>query len=335
MLFNPAILALIMVSGVVVAMVASAAIFAVQLLRHWDIHSGSERQLRLERRTYLISTLMSWAFAFELLSLLLFVYTAESLSGQFVGAMCATGVLNANAWGWPDLLLKIGLFFGGALWLTLNAFDNRGYDYPLIRHKYALLLLLTPFVVSEAYLQLRFFLALSPDIITSCCGTLFSANAQGVAAEISAVTPKLAAWGLTLSGLAVVVGGLHCWMRQRGAWLFALFAVAAFVIALMAVVSLLSPYIYEHPHHHCPFCILKAGHDYIGYLLYLPLFSATALALATTATAHWRKVPSLRDSVGPVSHSYARVATVLFLLFYLIAAWSVYSSHLVMQGVWW
>ncbi|MEZ5581200.1 MAG: hypothetical protein R3F40_18405 [Candidatus Competibacteraceae bacterium] len=67
-----------------------------RILRHWNIHSGSELQLRLERRTYLISTLLGFALGAELLSLLLFAQTAESLSGQFVGAMCATGVLNIN-----------------------------------------------------------------------------------------------------------------------------------------------------------------------------------------------------------------------------------------------
>ncbi len=334
MFFDPAILALTFVSGVVLLMVAGSAMFALQLLRHWDIDSGSERQLRLERRTYLIATLMSWAFAFELLSLLLFVYTAESLSGQFVGAMCATGVLNANPWGWPTLFLKIGLFFGGALWLALNAFDNRGYDYPLIRPKYALLLLIAPFVATEAALQLRFFLALSPDIITSCCGSLFSANAQGVAAEVSALTPRNAAGSLALSGAAVIAGGLIYLRRRRGAGLYALLAVIACVSALLAVVSLLSPYIYEHPQHHCPFCLLKSGHGFIGYLLYLPLFGATALALAALATAVWRRFPSLRPCAG-VTLGYARWSLALFALFYLVAAVSVWRSNLVMQGVWW
>jgi hypothetical protein len=240
MLLNPAILALILVSGVVALMVGAAALFAIRLLRYWDIQSGSERQLRLERRTYLIATLMSWAFAFELPALLLFVYTAESLSGQFVGAMCATGVLNANDWGWPTLFLKIVLFFGGALWLSLNGLDNRGYDYPLIRIKYALLLLLAPLVVAEAYSQLRFFQGLSPNIITSCCGSLFSVDAEGVAAEVSAIAPEQAAWGLGLSGMAVIANGLFtCW-RQKGALWFAGFAALAFVLALLAVVALLS-----------------------------------------------------------------------------------------------
>jgi hypothetical protein len=334
MLLNPAILALILVSGVVLMMMAVAAAFALQLLRHWDIRSGSERQLRLERRTYLIATLMTWAFAFELLSLLLFVYTAESLSGQFVGAMCATGVLNANPWGWPTLLLKIGLFFGGALWLALNGLDNRGYDYPLIQRKYALLLLLVPFVAAETWLQLRFFLGLSPDIITSCCGTLFASNTKGVAAELSAIPPTRAAWGLALSSAVVLLSGLTYLLWRRGAWFFALSAIVAFAAALLAVVSLLSPYIYEHPHHHCPFCILKAGHGYVGYLLYIPLFGATALALAAAVTAAWRRIPSLSEYAG-VTLGYARYSILLFLLFYLISAWSVFSSNLVMQGVWW
>lgn len=334
MLLNPAILALIMVSAVVLLMLVTASLFALRLLRHWDMGSGSQRQLELERRSYLISTLMSWVFAFELLSLLLFVYTAESLSGQFVGAMCATGVLNANPWGWPTLFLKIALFFGGSLWLALNGLDNRGYDYPLIRHKYALLLLLTPFVCAEAVSQLRFFLGLSPNIITSCCGTLFSSVAQGVAAEVSAMPAKPMAWALVISGGAVLMSGLGYMKWRRGAWLLALTSMVAFVTALLAVVSLLSPYIYEHPHHHCPFCILKSGHGYLGYLLYIPLFGATALGLAGAATAVWRRIPSL-DAWGSITFGYTRLSLVLYLLFYLISAWSVLSANLVMQGVWW
>jgi hypothetical protein len=334
MLLNPAILALIMVSGVVLLMVITAGLFALRLLRHWNIDSGSEQQLCLERRTYLISTLMGWVFAFELLSLLLFVYTAESLSGQFVGAMCATGVLNANTWGWPTLFMKITLFFGGALWLAINGLDNRGYDYPLVRHKYALLLLLAPMVVAEVVFQSRFFLALSPNIITSCCGTLFSSRAEGVAAEVSAMPAKTMAWALALSGVAVLTSGLGYLKWRRGALLLAITSVLAFVTALLAVVSLISPYVYEHPHHHCPFCILKSGHGYVGYLLYIPLFGATALGLAAAATAVWRKIPSL-EAWGCITLGYARLSLVLFALFYLISAWSVLSSSLVMQGVWW
>ncbi len=192
MLLNPAIMALILVSGLVSLMLLLATGFALRVLRHWDISSGSERQLQLERQTYLIATLLTWAFAAELVSLLLFVYNAEALSGQFVGAMCATGVLNVNAWGWPTLFLKIAVFFSGAVWLALNHLDNQGRDYPLVRLKYALLLLILPLVLTESYVQLEHFLNMDPAVITSCCGSLFSADAQGVAAEVSGLEPATA-----------------------------------------------------------------------------------------------------------------------------------------------
>ncbi|MET0064893.1 MAG: hypothetical protein ABW076_00960 [Candidatus Thiodiazotropha sp.] len=335
MLLNPAIMALVLVSIVDTLMVLMASVFAMQVLLYWDIDSGSERQLRLERRTYLISTLLIWTFSFELLSLLLFVYNAESLSGQFVGAMCATGVLNLNPWGWPTLFLKIGVFFFAALWLTLNFIDNRGYDYPLIRYKYALLLLALPLVVAELFVQGQFFLGMDPQVITSCCGTLFSADAEGVAAEVSGLAPDRALILLTLSAVLVIGSGLWVLLRGRTGWLLSLCGTLAFVVALVSIVSFLALYIYEHPHHHCPFCILKSGYDYIGYLLYLPLFLGAALALSAGVVTPWRNLPSLRSTVIRLAPRLGGLALLFFLVFYLLSVFVVWRSNLTMEGVWW
>lgn len=335
MLLSPAILALIGVSAVVTALLLLAAVFAVRVLRHWDIDSGSELQLRLERSTYLISTLVTFAIAAEVIGLLLFVYNAESMHTQFVGAMCATGVLNVNAWGWPALLLKIAVFFAGSVWLLLNRLDNQGYDYPLIRLKYALLLVLLPLVATAAFVQLQYFLNLNPDVITSCCGSLFSPDAQGVAAEVSAVTPRNAMLALYGSGALVLTSGAVYLWRRRAAPLFAAGAAIAFPVALVAIVSCVALYVYEHPHHHCPFCILKSGHDYIGYWLYIPLFAATALALGVGALAPWRKVPSLVDAVAADTRRYTILALAGFVLFYAVATWAIVRSNLTMAGTWW
>ena len=124
-----------MTTGLLVA----AALYGVQILRHWDLRSGSELQLKLERQTYLISTFVAYAFAFELISMFLFIFTADSLHGYFVGAMCAAGSLNANHWGYPAIILRIVNFLLAGLWLLVNYTDNQGYDYPLIRMKYFLL----------------------------------------------------------------------------------------------------------------------------------------------------------------------------------------------------
>jgi len=56
-------------------------------------------------------------------------------------------------------------------------------------------------------------------------------------------------------------------------------AIVGFVAALIGILSFVSLYVYEHPHHHCPFCILKPEYDYQGYLLYIPLFAAAAAGL--------------------------------------------------------
>jgi hypothetical protein len=335
MLLSPAILALIGVSAVVTALLLLAAVFAVRVLRHWDIASGSELQLRLERSTYLISTLVTFAIAAEVIALLLFVYNAESMHTQFVGAMCATGVLNVNEWGWPALLLKIAVFFTGSVWLLLNRLDNQGYDYPLTRLKYGLLLVLLPLVALAAVVQLQYFLNLDPDVITSCCGSLFSPDAQGVAAEVSAVAPRDAILAMYGSGALVLISGAVYLWRRRLAALFAASAAIAFPVAIIAIVSCVALYVYEHPHHHCPFCILKSGHDYIGYWLYIPLFTATALALGVGALAPWRNIESLRTAVAADTRRYAAIALAGFVLFYAVATFAIIRSNLTMAGTWW
>jgi hypothetical protein len=335
LLLNPPILALVGVSLAVAALMLLAAGFAVRVLRHWDLQSGSARQLALERRTYLISTLVAYCFIAELVSLLLFIYNAEQMSSQFVGAMCATGVLNVNPLGWPALWLKIAVFFAGATWLMLNRMDNQACDYPLVRIKYGLLLAILPLVVAEAAVTIGYFLALRPDVITSCCGSLFSPEGAGIAAEVAGVEPRAALLALYATGLATGLSGVWYLWRQRGGVAFATLGALGFGVALVGIVSGVALYIYEHPHHHCPFCILKAGYDYIGYALYLPLFAATALGLGVGVVSPWRDIPSLRVAVAADARRFTMTALLLLAIFYLVASLAVARSNLTMLEVWW
>jgi len=334
MLLNPSIMALILVSAVVSFMLLLSAGFSLKIVRHWDIYSGSEQQLQLERGTYLISTLLIFAFIAELVSLLLFIYNAEAMSSQFVGAMCATGVLNINAWGWPTLFLKIAVFFSGAVWLSLNYLDNQGYDYPLIKLKYALLLVITPLVIFEAVAQLRYFLALDPDIITSCCGALFTPESAGVAAEVSGLKPRAAMFALYGTGSTAIISGSWYRWKQSGGLFFATASIMAFIVAITAIISYVALYVYEHPHHHCPFCLLKSGHDFAGYFLYVPLFLATALALATGILSPFKNIPSLKDAIEQDVSRLSGFAVLAFIIFYALATFYVVNSNLTMDGVW-
>ncbi len=176
MILHPGIVALVLVSFLISGMILYSAFFGIRIIRRWDIQSGSEEQLALERRTYLISTILSYVFVFQIGSLFLYIYTADSLHNLFVGAMCAAGTLNVDPYGYPTFLLKILNFILAGLWLIINYTDNRAYDYPLIRKKYALLLLLAPLIVTESIVQLLYFTQMKADVITSCCGSLFSSD---------------------------------------------------------------------------------------------------------------------------------------------------------------
>ena len=330
MLFQPAIIALLLASAVSVLMLAAAAPFALQLVRHWDIRSGSERQLQLERRTYLMSTLLSFVFATQLLALLLFVFNADKMSVMFVGAMCAVGTLNANEFGFPALISQIGVFFLAAAWLVVNHADSRAYDYPLVRVKYLLLLGMLPFVALAFGLQLEYFLNLKADVITSCCGSLFSGEAKTLTGDASAMAPQQAMI-LFYSALAlVIVAALFNVRQPRGGYLVAGFSGIAFVAAMIGIVSFVSLYVYEHPHHHCPFCLLKPEYDYQGYWLYLPLFSATASGLGVGALQPFARIPSLASIVPQLARRLSWITALGFALFTAVATFMIWNSNLIL-----
>ncbi|MBE0617272.1 MAG: hypothetical protein IH608_05025, partial [Proteobacteria bacterium] len=190
MILHAGILALLVGGGAVLAMLLVASWVAAGILRHWDFASSSELQLRLERRTYLVSTLLNYALGFQVASLFLFIYTVDDIHGLLVGAMCATGSLNANPAGWAALGLKVALLFAGGGWIALNVLDQRAEDYPLVRLKYCLLLLLTPLAALDLALQLGYFLGIHPDVITSCCGSLFSPEGPGLASTLASLPAR-------------------------------------------------------------------------------------------------------------------------------------------------
>jgi hypothetical protein len=318
MVINPAMVALMIAALAGSLILAYSAAFGWRLAGRWDLTSGSELQLSLERHTYLISTLVALVLASEAASLLLFVYNADRIAPLFVGAMCAVGTLNTSAFGFPALLMKVTVFFAASTWLVLHHLDTRGYDYPLTRLKYRLLLLIVPLVLAETYLQARFFLALDTDVITSCCGSLFGANRGTLASEVAALPPG-PAMILFYSVLgATLAAGVASRRWPAAGYAYALLAVAAFAVSLLAVVSFVSLYVYEHPHHHCPFCLLKAEYGYQGYLIYVPLFLGTALAIGSGAVRPFTKVPSLAEAAPALAR---RLTGISLALFFFLVVW--------------
>jgi hypothetical protein len=332
MIFHPAIIALWMSSAFICFMVLYSASCGIQILMRWDLHSGSELQLSLERKTYLVSSMLSYAFAFQLISLFLFVYTADRICPFFVGAMCAAGSLYANGFGYPVLLFKVMNFLLAGFWLLLNFADNRAPDYPLIRKRYGLLLVLAVLIPAEALLQANYFARLSPNIITSCCGSLFSGDTTGGATDIAALPAAIMKIVFFSVMALTLVTGLVYYVKGKGGYLFSALSASSFVVSILSILSFISPYVYELPTHHCPFCLLQKEYGHIGYPLYLSLFSATILGTGVGILMPFRKIDSLSEAIPSIQKRSALAAIVLFSIFAIIVVWKMMSTDFILEG---
>ena len=328
MILHPAALALLLIALLVSGMGVYAGYYGMRILARWDPASGSEQQLELERRTYLVSTIMSYILSFELMSLFLFIYTADDLHTLFTGAMCAAGTLAVNSFGYPALLFKIVNFLLAGVWLIVNHADNRGYDYPLIKVKYELLNLLVPLLVLESVLLFAYFAGVKPDIITSCCGSLFGHESGGFSGDLASL-PHRPMQIAFFSGMAVTAcSGLYFYIRGRAGYLFSIAATVTFLIAIASILSFICLYFYELPSHHCPFCLLQKEYGYIGYVLYATLFGGAVAGIGTGVLMPFRKVGSLARIIPDIQRRLALVTLVCYLLFTVIVVWKMVFSAL-------
>ena len=103
-----------------------------------------------------------------------------------------------------------------------------------------------------------------------------------------------------------------------------------FAATIAGILSFVSLYIYEHPNHHCPFCILKPEYGYQGYWLYVPLFGATAAGLAAGAIQPFACIASLREIVPGFSRNLAAIAANGFALTAVIATAMIWQSRLML-----
>jgi hypothetical protein len=324
-LLNPGILALLFGTAIAFAMLLYAAGLGLKILSRWDRQSSSEEQLLLERKTYLVSTIVNYAFGFELISALLFVYTVEDIHSLFIGAMCATGALNANQIGWLALLIKIVLFFVAALWIHFNRLDQRTEDTPLVRPKYLALLLLTPLVGLDLYLQYSYFAGLQPEIITSCCGSLFSLGKETVASEVAGlpVAPTMLIFFISVGIYLVTL--ILCLVYQA-AYLRHLLFIAAlgfFFASMVSIVSFISLYIYQLPTHHCPFDMLQNNYAFIGYPLYINLFSGTLFGLLPGLSQPLKNTATLRREIEENERKWLLLSLLAVVIFMVIVCWPI------------
>ncbi|MDI6728087.1 MAG: hypothetical protein QMD44_04060 [Thermodesulfovibrionales bacterium] len=333
MIFHPAIIALLLSSFLITFLILYSSYFGLRIVRKWDIKSGSELQLNLERRTYLISTILAYVLGFQLFSLFLYIYTADNLHSLFVGAMCAAGTLNVNAYGYPTLILKVVNFLLAGLWLILNYTDNRAYDYPLIKKKYVFLLVIALFVTAEMIIQTNYLLRLKADVITSCCGSLFSTDTRGITSEIVAL-PSIPMKIAFYLGMAFTFVSGICFLKNSKltGYVFSLASAVTFIISIISLISFISLYFYDLPTHHCPFCILQREYGYIGYLLYITILGGSVLGMGVGVVMPFRDIKSLSEILPSIQRRFAIISLVLYFLFTAVVTYRIVFSDFKLEG---
>jgi hypothetical protein len=334
MILHPGILALIIGSTIVFVMMLYASIEGIRIISSWDFKSSSEHQLNLERKTYLISSIIKYVLGFEVLSTLLFIYTVDDIHTLFVGAMCATGSLNANPIGWYALYSKILVFFCASLWIMINNLDQKAEDFPLIRPKYAALIFITILIGVDLFFETRYFLGLNPEVITSCCGSLFSDTSSGIAGELSSLSVRPMMWTFYIAVVIFISAALLC-MKSQAAFLryvTSVLSIVLFGISIAAMISFISLYIYEMPTHHCPFDIFQKNYHFIGYPVYISLFCGVFFGLLPGLFQPLKKIGSLRDTIMLSEKKWLLLGIIFIVIFTAISSWPVVFGTFTMQG---
>lgn len=327
MIITPAILALLGCSAVVCAVAALAAAVGLSVVVGWDPEDSSARQIARERHSVLVESGMRVVLACQLLSLTLFVATAEHLHSLFSGAMCAAGTLNANPFGYPTLLVKVAGFVLCGLWLVVNRASAAAASTGLVRFKHLSLVLIVVAIAAENVLQYRYFSALDPEIITSCCAVIFSDRSAGLAAGLAAL-PAPECRLAFLAGLALTLwAGLRSLRPGRSPALFAALALPFGALSMAAVVSWVAPAFYQLPNHHCPFCLLSLNHHYVGYPLYASLAIAVVTGGGSGIVHRLRAIDPFRCIRPGEERRLCKTSVACFLLFSLIALWPVLTTH--------
>ena len=333
MILHPGIIALLSGSSIMFMMMLYASVIGGIIVLKWDFTSSSAYQLALERKTYLISTIMNYVLGFQILSTFLFIYTVDDIHQLFVGAMCVTGSLNANPMGWYALVSKIAVLFFSGLWIVLNYVDQSVEDYPLVKLKYSLLIILLPVIGLDLFLQTSYFLGLDPDIITSCCGSLFSESGNRVTSSMSALPVKLTMVIFYTNMIIFFVISVSCLYSKRVLlrYLQSASAAAVFFIALASVISFISIYIYELPTHHCPFDLLQRRYRFIGYPLYISLFCGTFFGFLPGVFQPLKNKPSLEKIIENIEQKWLASSIGCILIFSIIVTYQIIFSNLILN----
>ena len=281
-----------------------AALNGFQIWKNWDINNPAEKQYELEKKVYLIITVVTLGFLLRLLMIPLWFMSLQSMIGSIPGAMCLIGVHNVDApvsYIASSLKLLLPAFYG--YWLILNLLDRQIATQPFIKQKLAVLPPLGLLIVLETVLDLCFFFSTPPRQV-SCCTSLFDLPRDDI---LQVITESTWLWTIIFYILAIFIlseiayflitlkknqkksGGTdQCWwFGKKMVMLFeTVIIIFLFIFFIIAIQTKISPLFLHLPFHHCIFCLFQEVWDallsfimiFVGLLLLLIYFWIVSLS---------------------------------------------------------
>ena len=294
-----------------------AGVGSIQILSAWDFNASTPTQYTLEKKSYLITFIISITLIFNILLLPHFAYTLESLSAIVPGAMCAAGVLDANPYGNPLLLLRILTLFLVGVWLIINHEDLQETTYPYTKKKFGLFIVIALMIVFSYALEIAYFLHISLEKPVACCSVLYGFSGTN--------TLPFGLSKTLILGIFYLLFLLNIlFIFQRQAYALALSSVAFLYVGYLALIHFFGTYIYQLPTHICPFCMLQSDYYYVGYLLWGLLFIGVFFGISNAI---------LKPLIGKTFTRFFRLTLYTQLLFIMITAGYV-IVYLLKNKVW-
>jgi hypothetical protein len=316
-LFSPYVLTLTLMEGILLLLGFIALLASIRIGLDFDPSKSTAYQYALNKKSYLVATIIMFILLLKLPLFLFFVWTLDILSLSVAGAMCAAGIVSATEWGSTMFFLKIINLFLLAAWVLMHRLDLSESTYPFTKRKFLLFQGLFFLLFLEFALQLAHFLQIPADSPVACCSVLFDQTGQTY--EAFWLHPS-AILGAFLGGYAML--WVFYWFKNP-----LMFGIATLVwmgVSIHALIRVFSPYIYELPTHMCPFCLLQKEYFFVGYLMYALLFlGALGGTLVLSATLLKRSTQNLWYNLSITCNT---------LLFVVLCAYPL--SYVWRNGVW-
>jgi hypothetical protein len=246
---------------------------AIQILKNWDFNATTTKQYQLEKRAFLIVTIILFTLTLKILLLPYFAYTIDKLSLLIPGAMCGAGVISANSYGNPLLFLKIIILFFIGIWLIINQKDQQAIDYPYFKIKFRFYLFIFFMMTLEYLLDIAYFSHISTSDVVQCCSAIFGISGNNPI-PFNLTVPLLLVIFYLLYILSILLS------VQKNALLLFIVSLLFLYIGYESVVHFFGTYVYQLPTHKCPFCMLQKEYYYVGYIIWATLFLGVFFGIA-------------------------------------------------------